>query len=44
MIERLQWCDDNREQVAHMVERLYAEPPRRNWDDVAKDFMQVVTA
>jgi glycosyltransferase involved in cell wall biosynthesis len=43
-VEQLRWCDANREQVAQMVERLHAEPPRRTWDDVANDFMQAVTA
>ncbi len=43
IVERLLWCDDNREQVAQMVEQLHAEPPRRSWDDVAIDFMQAVT-
>jgi glycosyltransferase involved in cell wall biosynthesis len=44
IIERLEWCNTNREELARMVERLYEEPPRRSWDDVASDFIRVVSA
>ena len=41
--ERLLWCDDNRDELANMVESLHVRPPRRSWDDVAADFEQAVT-
>ena len=43
MIERLVWCDENREELARMVEALHGHPPRRSWDDAAADFMHAVT-
>jgi glycosyltransferase involved in cell wall biosynthesis len=43
IIERLQWCDAQRAELAQMVERLHAQPPRRTWDDAAADFMRVVS-
>ena len=42
IVERLRWCDDNREAVATMVEQLHAEPAHRDWDTVARDFLQAV--
>ena len=44
IIERLEWCNTNREELARMVERLYEQPPRRSWDDAASDFIRVVSA
>ncbi|HUP90126.1 MAG TPA: glycosyltransferase family 4 protein [Longimicrobiales bacterium] len=37
MLERLQYCDENREELAEMVRQLYAAPIRRSWKDVAFD-------
>lgn len=42
IVERLMWCDDHRTELAEMIEQLHAEPPQRNWDDVARDFLQAV--
>lgn len=42
LIEQLRWCDDNREAVAEMVEKLHVQPPQRDWADVAADFMRAV--
>lgn len=37
-IARLRWCDENRQQVAEMVSRIYTEFSSRSWADVAVDF------
>jgi glycosyltransferase involved in cell wall biosynthesis len=44
LVERLQWCDDNREAVAAMVEQLHSTPAQRTWDDVARDFVAAASA
>jgi glycosyltransferase involved in cell wall biosynthesis len=43
IIEQLEWCDDNREAVAAMVEQLHMNPAPRTWDDVARDFIKAAT-
>jgi glycosyltransferase involved in cell wall biosynthesis len=43
IVERLLWCDDNREQLAEMAESLQVNPPQRGWHDVASDFLKAVT-
>jgi glycosyltransferase involved in cell wall biosynthesis len=43
IIERLEWCHEHRAELARMVERLHGQPPRRNWDDVADDFVRAVS-
>ena len=40
-IERLQWCDTHRHEVAAMVRRSYAEFQPRDWSAVAADFERV---
>jgi glycosyltransferase involved in cell wall biosynthesis len=42
IIARLLWCDANRAELADMTEHLHEHPPQRNWDDVARDFLQAV--
>jgi glycosyltransferase involved in cell wall biosynthesis len=44
IIDRLRWCDEQRATVATMVEQLYAQPPARTWDDVAREFAEVMRA
>lgn len=44
IVDRLHWCNDHREELAQMVEALHANPPRRDWDDVARDFMKAIPA
>ena len=36
--ERLRWCEHHREELAAMVQRIYNNHPRRDWNDVAADF------
>jgi glycosyltransferase involved in cell wall biosynthesis len=43
IIERLRWCNDNRDEVARMVEQLHLKLAQRDWATVAHDFMQAVT-
>jgi glycosyltransferase involved in cell wall biosynthesis len=43
IVEQLEWCNDNREAMASMVERLHATPAPRTWDDVARDFIKAAT-
>jgi glycosyltransferase involved in cell wall biosynthesis len=40
-IERLLWCDRNREELAQMVHRIHADCHTRNWDDVAATFEDI---
>jgi len=40
-IERLLWCDRNREELAQMVRRIHAECHTRDWDDVAATFEEI---
>lgn len=37
-IERLQWCDEHREDVASMVEYIHRHHRPRDWNEVAEDF------
>jgi glycosyltransferase involved in cell wall biosynthesis len=37
-IEQLRWCDENREMVAAMVDRIHGDFRARSWDNVAEDF------
>ena len=41
-VDRLRWCDSNREELARMVTRIYEEFQPRDWDDVARDFERLV--
>lgn len=41
-IERLQWCDEHREEVAEMVYRTYDDFRPIDWNDVAANFESVV--
>jgi glycosyltransferase involved in cell wall biosynthesis len=43
MVERLAWCDAQREELAGMIEQLQRQPPTRGWSDAADDFVRVVT-
>ncbi|HEY0810006.1 MAG TPA: glycosyltransferase family 4 protein [Longimicrobiales bacterium] len=43
LISQLEWCDENRDRVAEMVELLHTRPPQRSWDDVAREFIEAVT-
>lgn len=36
-VERLQWCQEHREDLAGMVQRIYDQHPARDWADVAED-------
>jgi len=36
--ERLRWCNNNREALACMVERIYRKFKARDWNEVAQDF------
>ena len=40
-IERLLWCDANREELAHMVRRIHTEFHPRDWRDVAVTFEEI---
>lgn len=42
-VEKLQWCDQHREELAAMVEKVYQDFQPRDWNDVAKDFATTVT-
>lgn len=44
LIQQIEWCDRHREELASMVERLYKSPVRRSWDDVARNFVEAVSA
>lgn len=37
-IERLHWCDANRERLVDMIEYLYTDARIRDWKDVVEDF------
>jgi len=41
-IDRLRWCDENREEVAEMVDKTYADFRPRDWNDVAATFETIV--
>lgn len=43
-IEQLEWCNEHRTELADMVEALHRQPPRRDWNDVASDFVRAVSA
>ena len=38
IVERLRWCNANREALACMVDRIYREFEPRDWNEVAQDF------
>lgn len=40
-IERLQWCDSHRDEIASMARRVYSDFKPRDWTDVAADFEAV---
>jgi len=40
-IDRLHWCDAHREELAHMVRRIYHDFQPRTWADVAADFESI---
>ena len=40
-IERLRWCDQNRDELAAMVEATYNLYGPRDWSDVARDFVDI---
>lgn len=40
-IDRLRWCDQNRQAVADMVHRIYANRVTRDWSAVADDFVRI---
>jgi glycosyltransferase involved in cell wall biosynthesis len=42
-VDRLRWCDRNREALANMVALAHQEFEPRSWDDVARDFEQCCT-
>jgi colanic acid/amylovoran biosynthesis glycosyltransferase len=44
IIDQLRRCDEQRATVAAMVEQLYAQPPARTWDDMAREFASVMRA
>ena len=41
-IGRLRWCQSHRAEVAAMIVRIYRDFRPRDWDDVARDFEQIV--
>lgn len=41
LIERLQWCDSHREELAKMVQEIYENYKPRDWLDVAMDFEEL---
>jgi glycosyltransferase involved in cell wall biosynthesis len=42
-IERLVWCDRNRDELATMVRRIHTKFQFRDWDDVAATFDNICT-
>ncbi len=40
-IDRLQWCDEHRKELAEMVKKIYDKFQPRDWSDVARDFEQI---
>ncbi|MDZ7962630.1 MAG: glycosyltransferase family 4 protein [Aulosira sp. DedQUE10] len=42
-LERLNWCNEHRQELAQMVRRVYEDFQPRDWADVASDFTKVVT-
>jgi glycosyltransferase involved in cell wall biosynthesis len=43
-VEKLQWCDQHREELAAMVRRVYQDFQPRDWTEVAQDFTKIVRA
>lgn len=41
VVERLRWCDSNREQLGAMIEQVYQSFAPRDWSDVAEDFVKI---
>lgn len=42
-VERLNWCHENRQELAQMVWRVYRDFQPRDWSEVAADFVSVHT-
>ncbi|WP_392534633.1 glycosyltransferase family 4 protein [Nostoc sp. C117] len=42
-VERLKWCDEHRQELGQMVQRVYQEFQPRDWADVAADFVSIHT-
>ncbi|AFZ27933.1 glycosyltransferase [Cylindrospermum stagnale PCC 7417] len=42
-VERLNWCHENRQELAQMVRELYQEFQPRDWAEVATDFVHIST-
>ena len=43
IIERLAWCDTQREELCARIEQLHRQPPRRGWSETADDFLRAAT-
>jgi glycosyltransferase involved in cell wall biosynthesis len=41
-IDRLRWCDENREELAEMVDKTYDDFRPRDWSDVAAAFEDIL--
>lgn len=41
-VEKLQWCNKNRKELAAMVDRIYQDFRPRDWHEVAQDFSKIV--
>lgn len=41
-VEKLQWCNKNREELAAIVDRIYQDFRPRDWHEVGKDFSKIV--
>ncbi|MDH6065473.1 glycosyltransferase family 4 protein [Umezakia ovalisporum] len=41
-VEKLQWCDQHREELAAMARRVYQDFQPRDWTEVAQDFTKIV--
>jgi glycosyltransferase involved in cell wall biosynthesis len=42
-VERLQWCHENRQELAQMVRKVYQDFIPRDWAEVATDFAAICT-
>jgi glycosyltransferase involved in cell wall biosynthesis len=43
-LQRLQWCDEHRQELAGMVRKMYHDFKPRDWSDVADDFINTCSA
>ncbi len=41
-IDRLKWCNEHRQELADMVQKIYQDFQPRDWTDVAQDFTLIV--